>query len=151
MIILDIEDGQCPNGSLFAPLQLDRDGLHDLNVQGEWQIKGGTYWVRYIHVELLGFTPQCAPDSNIKVGDRVRVRRTVVSPKYKWGSVTHQSIGTVTGEKKSLFHFCFFFLSDFGLLFRFKFCLVLLLWLICSFILRCLKFQKVLVFVKGEI
>ncbi|PIK54292.1 putative E3 ubiquitin-protein ligase HERC2 [Apostichopus japonicus] len=84
-------------GDIGRVIKLDRDGLHDLNVQGEWQIKGGTYWVRYIHVELLGFTPQCAPDSNIKVGDRVRVRRSVVSPKYKWGSVTHQSIGTVTG------------------------------------------------------
>ena len=35
-------------------LQLDRDGLHDLNVQGDWQKKNGTYWVRYVHVELLG-------------------------------------------------------------------------------------------------
>lgn len=34
--------------------QLDRDGLHDLNVQGDWQKKNGTYWVRYVHVELLG-------------------------------------------------------------------------------------------------
>ena len=33
--------------------KLDRDGLHDLNVQVVWQRKGGTYWVRYIHVELL--------------------------------------------------------------------------------------------------
>ena len=32
---------------------LDRDELHDLNVQVDWQRKGGTYWVRYIHVELL--------------------------------------------------------------------------------------------------
>lgn len=36
-------------------LQLDRDGLDDLNVQVNWQRKGGTYWVRYVHVELLGF------------------------------------------------------------------------------------------------
>ena len=36
--------------------QLDRDGLHDLNIQADWQRKTGTYWVRYIHVELLGFT-----------------------------------------------------------------------------------------------
>ncbi|XP_077977425.1 E3 ubiquitin-protein ligase TRIM56-like [Glandiceps talaboti] len=32
----------------------------------------------------------------IKVGDRVRVRQSVTKPKYNWGSVTHQSIGTVT-------------------------------------------------------
>lgn len=36
-------------------LQLDRDGLDDLNVQVNWQRKGGTYWVRYVHVDLLGF------------------------------------------------------------------------------------------------
>ena len=85
--------------SLFHPTaQLDRDGLHDLNVQGDWHLKGGTYWVRYIHVELLGFQPQCAPGSNIKVGDRVRVKRSVTSPRYKWGSVNHQSIGTVTSK-----------------------------------------------------
>ena len=36
--------------------QLDRDGLHDLNIQADWQRKTGTYWVRYVHVELLGFT-----------------------------------------------------------------------------------------------
>ncbi|XP_071496413.1 E3 ubiquitin-protein ligase HERC2-like [Diadema antillarum] len=84
-------------GDIGKVVKLDRDGLHDLNVQGDWHLKGGTYWVRYIHVELLGFQPQCAPGSNIKVGDRVRVKRSVTSPRYKWGSVTHQSIGTVTG------------------------------------------------------
>ncbi|KAJ8297784.1 hypothetical protein KUTeg_024315 [Tegillarca granosa] len=36
-------------------VKLDRDGLHDLNIQADWQRKGGTYWVRYIHVELLGY------------------------------------------------------------------------------------------------
>ena len=34
----------------------------------------------------------------LKVGDRVRVKATVTTPKYKWGSVTHRSVGTVTGE-----------------------------------------------------
>lgn len=32
----------------------------------------------------------------IKVGDLVRVKSSVVTPKYKWGSITHQSLGTVT-------------------------------------------------------
>ena len=39
---------------LLVSFKLDRDGLHDLNVQGDWQKKNGTYWVRYVHVELLG-------------------------------------------------------------------------------------------------
>lgn len=41
---------------MFSTFQLDQDGLHELNVQAFWQRKGGTYWVRYIHVEILGFT-----------------------------------------------------------------------------------------------
>ena len=32
----------------------------------------------------------------LKVGDRVRVKSSVVTPKYKWGSVNHNSIGVVT-------------------------------------------------------
>lgn len=31
----------------------------------------------------------------IKVGDRVRVKSSVTTPKYKWGSVNHGSVGTV--------------------------------------------------------
>ncbi|XP_033111225.1 E3 ubiquitin-protein ligase HERC2-like [Anneissia japonica] len=85
-------------GDIGKVVKLDRDGLHDLNVQGDWQIKGGTYWVRYIHVELLGLQAKGIPGTNIKIGDRVRVRRVIASPKYRWGSVTHQSIGTITGE-----------------------------------------------------
>lgn len=41
-------------GDVGKVIKLDRDGLHDLNVQCDWQQKGGTYWVRYIHTELLG-------------------------------------------------------------------------------------------------
>lgn len=42
------------DGDIGKVIKLDRDGLHDLNVQCDWQQKGGTYWVRYIHIELLG-------------------------------------------------------------------------------------------------
>ncbi|XP_052077229.1 E3 ubiquitin-protein ligase HERC2-like isoform X2 [Mytilus californianus] len=80
-------------GDIGKVIKLDRDGLHDLNIQADWQSKGGTYWVRYIHVELLGFI---SPGSTIKVGDKVRVKPSVTMPTYKWGSVTHRSIGTVT-------------------------------------------------------
>jgi len=36
----------------------------------------------------------------------VRVKPTVITPKYKWGSVSRHSIGTVTGEmlETSLLH-----------------------------------------------
>ena len=81
-------------------VQLDRDGLHDLNIQADWQRKTGTYWVRYIHVELLGFTNAARDTSQaVKVMDKVRVKQSVTTPTYKWGSVTHGSIGTVTGQK----------------------------------------------------
>jgi len=36
--------------------------------------------------------------TSVKVGDLVRVKPTVKTPKYKWGSVTCNSIGTVTGQ-----------------------------------------------------
>ena len=39
-------------GDVGRIIKLDLDGLHDLNVQVEWQRKGGTYWVRYIHIEV---------------------------------------------------------------------------------------------------
>uniref|UniRef100_A0A3B3YFA5 HECT-type E3 ubiquitin transferase n=1 Tax=Poecilia mexicana TaxID=48701 RepID=A0A3B3YFA5_9TELE len=80
-------------GDVGKVIKLDRDGLHDLNVQCDWQQKGGTYWVRYIHIELI-FPPQSSP-SHIKIGDKVRVKPTVTTPKYKWGSVTHRSVGVV--------------------------------------------------------
>ncbi|KAL1253680.1 hypothetical protein QQF64_015909 [Cirrhinus molitorella] len=34
-------------------------------------------------------------DSNIKVGDKVRVKPSVATPTHKWGAVTHKSIGVV--------------------------------------------------------
>uniref|UniRef100_A0A3Q3AXX1 E3 ubiquitin-protein ligase HERC2 n=1 Tax=Kryptolebias marmoratus TaxID=37003 RepID=A0A3Q3AXX1_KRYMA len=82
------------DGDVGKVIKLDRDGLHDLNVQCDWQQKGGTYWVRYIHIELIGFPPQSSP-SHIKIGDKVRVKLAVTTPKYKWGSVTHRSVGVV--------------------------------------------------------
>ena len=89
-------------GDIGRVTKLDRDGLHDLNVQVSWQRKGGTYWVRYIHVELLtvplalsGATAGIG-GAPIKVSDRVRVKACVTTPKYKWGSVNHRSVGIVS-------------------------------------------------------
>lgn len=47
-----------------------------------------------------GFPPQSSL-SHIKIGDKVRVKPTVTTPKYKWGSVTHRSVGVVKGETVS--------------------------------------------------
>lgn len=104
-------------------VKLDHDALHDLNVQVEWRNKGGTYWVRYIHVELLSrphanqqwpclsgvgvggavampsassaFHLPSVRNQIIKIGDAVRVKPYVTAPKYKWGAVNHKSIGIV--------------------------------------------------------
>lgn len=55
-------------GDVGKVIKLDRDGLHDLNVQCDWQQKGGTYWVRYIHVELLGeFSSDCFLSKKVNV------------------------------------------------------------------------------------
>ena len=61
-----------------------------------WQRKGGTYWVRYIHVELLSQPLSLTGGQPIKVTDRVRVKACVTTPKYKWGSVNHRSVGIVS-------------------------------------------------------
>ena len=74
-------------GDIGRVTKLDRDGLHDLNVHVVWQRKGGTYWVRYIHVELMTQPLSLHSNQSLKVGDRVRVKAHVSTPKYKWGGV----------------------------------------------------------------
>lgn len=51
----------------------------------------------YLFLQLLGFPPQSTA-SHIKIGDKVRVKSSVTTPKYKWGSVTHRSVGVVKGN-----------------------------------------------------
>lgn len=46
---------------------------------------------------FAGFPPQSSL-SHIKIGDKVRVKPTITTPKYKWGSVTHRSVGVVKGK-----------------------------------------------------
>ncbi|MCL4127825.1 UNVERIFIED_CONTAM: hypothetical protein GTU68_029445, partial [Idotea baltica] len=77
-------------GDVGRVLRVDKGSLHALNVQVHWQRKGGTYLVRFIHVELLENGPgPLVPNCPIKVGDRVRVKASVDMPKYKWGYVNH--------------------------------------------------------------
>ncbi|XP_020707195.2 E3 ubiquitin-protein ligase HERC2 isoform X3 [Athalia rosae] len=84
-------------GDVGQVVKIDPEGLHDLNVQVAWQRKGSTYWVRFIHIELLGHPPSLPGLPALKVGDKVRVKPAVAIPKYKWGSVNHHCIGVVTG------------------------------------------------------
>lgn len=84
-------------GDIGQVVKIDPEGLHDLNVQVAWQHKDGTYWVRFIHIELLGHPPTLPCPPALKVGDKVKVKASVAVPKYKWGSVNHSSIGILTG------------------------------------------------------
>ncbi|XP_011304625.1 E3 ubiquitin-protein ligase HERC2 [Fopius arisanus] len=84
-------------GDIGQVAKIDPEGLHDLNVQVAWQHTDGTYWVRFIHIELLGHPPTLpTPPAALKVGDKVRVKTSVTVPKYKWGSVNHSSVGVLT-------------------------------------------------------
>ncbi|KAF5273445.1 hypothetical protein FQA39_LY07462 [Lamprigera yunnana] len=83
-------------GDIGKVIKIDREGLHDLNVQVDWQLRVSSYWVRFIHVELLGFPPMLPSPVGIKVGDKVRVKPTIATPRYKWGYVTHDSVGIIT-------------------------------------------------------
>ena len=39
-------------GDIGRVVKLDRDGLHDLNMQVDWQRKGGTYWVMMLRIVI---------------------------------------------------------------------------------------------------
>ncbi|XP_063677273.1 E3 ubiquitin-protein ligase HERC2-like isoform X2 [Bolinopsis microptera] len=80
-------------GDTGPVMKIENEGLHDLNVN--WTRKAGNYWVKYVNIQLLGQTG-FQDDQPIKKGDRVRVKASVTTPKYKWGSVSHQSIGIVS-------------------------------------------------------
>lgn len=60
-------------------------------------LEGGKALMLYLFLQLLGFPPQSSA-SHIKIGDKVRVKTSVTTPKYKWGSVTHRSVGVVKGN-----------------------------------------------------
>ncbi|XP_017581199.1 E3 ubiquitin-protein ligase KEG-like [Pygocentrus nattereri] len=46
--------------------------------------------------EKDGLQKSFTDPGNFKVGDRVRVKASVTTPKYKWGSASHSSVGVVT-------------------------------------------------------
>ncbi|XP_055844671.1 probable E3 ubiquitin-protein ligase HERC2 isoform X2 [Episyrphus balteatus] len=83
-------------GDIGTVLKVDTEGLHDLNVQVDWQMHGDTYWVCFVHIELLEMPkekPTAFDRGVIVVGSQVRIRST---PRYKWGYITRGAIGTVS-------------------------------------------------------
>lgn len=93
-------------GDIGTVIKVDTDGLHDLNMQIDWQMHGASYWMCFIHIEML--EPPAKDDSvvatggggdeqqTITIGSHVRIKSNVLMPMYKWGSVTRGSIGVVT-------------------------------------------------------
>ncbi|KTG45016.1 hypothetical protein cypCar_00003307, partial [Cyprinus carpio] len=70
-------------------------------IQGEWltvDFPEQRNWTGVVsemeHVTGAGSGPSSL-DSNIKIGDKVRVKPSVVTPTHKWGAVIHKSIGVV--------------------------------------------------------
>uniref|UniRef100_A0A8C2BWI6 Tripartite motif-containing protein 65-like n=1 Tax=Cyprinus carpio TaxID=7962 RepID=A0A8C2BWI6_CYPCA len=70
-------------------------------IQGEWltvDFPEQRNWTGVVsemeHVTGAGSGPSSL-DSNIKIGDKVRVKPSVLTPTHKWGAVTHKSIGVV--------------------------------------------------------
>ncbi len=45
-----------------------------------------------------------SPESKIKIGDKVYVKPSVITPRYQWGSVTNKSIGVVKGNSTDCLH-----------------------------------------------
>ncbi|XP_030381589.1 probable E3 ubiquitin-protein ligase HERC2 [Scaptodrosophila lebanonensis] len=84
-------------GDMGTVLIVDTEGLHDLNVQVDWRNHGSTYWVCFVHIELVEFshdqqaTTQPRPP-HIGVGARVRLRP---SCRFIWSM--HMRIGRSTG------------------------------------------------------
>ncbi|XP_065364219.1 probable E3 ubiquitin-protein ligase HERC2 [Calliphora vicina] len=90
-------------GDIGTVLKVDTEGLNDLNVQVDWQLHGTTYWVCFVHIELLEKPVEKTSSSTamnlerqssqIVIGSQVRMR---AAPRYKWGNVMRGSVGTVT-------------------------------------------------------
>ncbi|KAI8034196.1 hypothetical protein M5D96_013047 [Drosophila gunungcola] len=64
-------------GDMGTVLIVDTEGLHDLNVQVDWRNHGSTYWVCFVHIELVELPAQSQAQPRpppIAVGAKVRLR-----------------------------------------------------------------------------
>ncbi len=84
-------------GDIGRVVKVDAEGLHDLNVQVDWQMHSAAYWMCFVHIEILEAPKEDSSASdNIVVGSHVRIKSNVSAPRYKWGSVLRGSVGVVT-------------------------------------------------------
>ena len=56
---------------------------------------GGSIWW-FKDDEVVGLGSGSDSSSPLNVGDRVRVKKSIASPKYGWGGVSHSHVGTIT-------------------------------------------------------
>lgn len=83
-------------GDIGTVLKVDTEGLHDLNVQVDWQMHGATYWMCFVHIELIEPPDELPVNAQpIAVGSQVRIKDNVVKHRFM-GSIYRGSVGTVT-------------------------------------------------------
>lgn len=83
-------------GDMGTVLIVDTEGLHDLNVQVDWRNHGSTYWVCFVHIELVEAAlaqhqPRPPP---IAVGARVRLRASAL----RYGLLCQLRLGRAQGS-----------------------------------------------------
>ena len=67
----------------LSPVQLDKGDADNLNVQVQWSSYSKKYWVYYYCCQLLPARPHTdgGVPPILKVGDKVRVKRSVSTPR----------------------------------------------------------------------
>lgn len=109
MVVRCCEDfEEIRKGDIGTVEKVEPEALHDLNVYVDWKAYGTVYWMRFVHIELLESAMNVdnahihpsmpSEQQTIMIGSHVRIRSSVMMPRYKWGSLPIQSgsIGVVT-------------------------------------------------------
>lgn len=91
-------------GDMGTVLNVDTEGLHDLNVQVDWRNHGSTYWVCFVHIELVEAAqlhqPMPRPPPALAVGARVRLRSSV--PLLRLSSSVVGQVTALRGKQLSV-------------------------------------------------
>ncbi|XP_048481969.1 probable E3 ubiquitin-protein ligase HERC2 [Plutella xylostella] len=82
-------------GDVGQVQKVERDIKQNVFLHVEWRGLGKVAGVRATNAEVVSGGAPFAP------GDVVRVRAAVTQPRYKWGCIDHNSVGTVVGISNS--------------------------------------------------
>lgn len=84
-------------GDIGTVVKVDAEGLHDLNVQVDWQMHSAAYWMCFVHIEILEAPKEDrSVVESIVVGSHVRIKSNASTSRYKWSQVPRGSVGIVT-------------------------------------------------------